>query len=209
MRLDELPPGRVLAPLGCRLDAVPLQDVADRLVTHVVTQIGERSHDPIISPARVLHGHPNNSSLDLRPDSRTAGIGAVSGTVEFAGDQPPVPGQDCVGLGHAGYLCQRLASESLTDLGQSGPLRIGSRSRAGRCARRIWFSAARYSTRRVNVCQKAQLLVVFIPSVHNSLHHQCFGFLTIRAVREKALDGTYLLPEYSNGGRQGDGVCLD
>ena len=73
MRLDELPPGRVLAPLGCRLDAVPLQDVADRMVTHVVTQIGERSHDPIISPARVLPGHPNNSSLDLRPDSRRPG----------------------------------------------------------------------------------------------------------------------------------------
>ena len=139
MRLDELPPGPVLALLWCQLDPAPPQDVAYRLVRHVVTQIGERSHDPIISPARVLPGHPNNQYLDLRPDSRTAGIGAVSGTVEFAGDQPPVPGQDCVWLGHAGYLCQRLASESLTDLGQSGPLHIGKPESRGRCARRIRF----------------------------------------------------------------------
>jgi hypothetical protein len=64
-------------------------------------------------------------------------------------------------------------------------------------------------TRPVTYARRRSHLLSSIPSVHNTLHHQCFGFLSMRAVRKKALDGTYLLPEYSNGGRQGHGICLD
>src|SRR5579864_2248307 len=43
--LNELPPRRVLAPPGRWLDAVTPQHVADGLVRHVLTHVGQRSHD--------------------------------------------------------------------------------------------------------------------------------------------------------------------
>jgi hypothetical protein len=46
--LNELSPGRVLTPFGRRLNAVPPEDVADCLVGHVVTQVGERANDSIV-----------------------------------------------------------------------------------------------------------------------------------------------------------------
>ena len=36
--------------------------------------------------------------------------------VEFAGNEPPVPGEDGIGLGHTGNLLKRSTAESLTDL---------------------------------------------------------------------------------------------
>jgi hypothetical protein len=42
-------------------------------------------------------------------------------------------------------LLQRLRSESLADFGQSRPLRVRQSQSASSCARRILFSAARYS----------------------------------------------------------------
>src|SRR6516225_5565455 len=46
------------------------------------------------------------------------------GTIELAGDKPPVPGEDSVWLGHAGHLLQSFASESLADLRKRASLRI-------------------------------------------------------------------------------------
>ena len=46
------------------------------------------------------------------------------GTIELAGDKPPVPGEDGVWFGHAGHLLQSFASESLADLSKRASLRI-------------------------------------------------------------------------------------
>ena len=119
-----LPPGRVLASSGGRLDAVSPQDVADCLIGHVMTQVGERTNDAIVPPAGVLASHFHNQCFDFGPDSRAAWIAALFRTVEFAGDQPSVPCQDRVWLGNLGYLSQRFASETLTDLRQRGPLGV-------------------------------------------------------------------------------------
>jgi hypothetical protein len=56
-----------------------------------------------------------------------------------------MPSQDSVQLGYASNLSQSLRSESFTNFGQCRSLRIGQPEPSGRCARRILFSAAKYS----------------------------------------------------------------
>src|SRR4029077_7151398 len=109
--LNELPPCRVLAPPGRWLDAVPPQHVADGLVRHMVTHVGQRSYDSIVSPAGILPSHFNDQRLKILPDSWPPGIPAVFGAVEFAGDQPAIPGQNGGGLSHTGALGPRPAAE--------------------------------------------------------------------------------------------------
>jgi len=46
--------------LGNRSNPVSLQDVADRLVRHNPPEIGQRTDDPIVSPAAILASHPND-----------------------------------------------------------------------------------------------------------------------------------------------------
>ena len=125
MGFNELSPSRVLAPFRRRIDAVRPETIADRLIGNLVTQVGQRSHDPIVSPARVLASHLGDQRLKLRRDSGPTRIAAMRRAVERAGDQPAVPRQDSGWLGRAGDLCQRLASEPFTDLGERGPLGVG------------------------------------------------------------------------------------
>ena len=60
----------------------------------------------------------------LRTDSRPTGRSAPFRAVELVRDEPAIPGEDGVRPGHASDLLQRLPAESLTDLGQPGPLSI-------------------------------------------------------------------------------------
>ena len=46
------------------------------------------------------------------------------GAIELAGDKPPVPGEDGVWFGGAGYLLQSFAPESLADLRKRASLRF-------------------------------------------------------------------------------------
>ena len=45
-------------------------------------------------------------------------------TIELAGDQPPVPGENRVWLGHAGHLLQSFAPDPLADLSKCASLGI-------------------------------------------------------------------------------------
>ena len=54
VRGDEISPGGILVPLGCRLDAVSAKDVANRLIANGVAEIGQGSDDAVVSPAGVL-----------------------------------------------------------------------------------------------------------------------------------------------------------
>src|SRR5579864_7382682 len=62
---------------------------------------------------------------------------------------------------------------------------LDKRSRGGRCARRIRFSAVKYSfwrsnswlTRPVTYASSRSHLLSLMPSVHNTPHHPCFVFL--------------------------------
>ena len=70
---DEILPGSTLAPLRCRLDAVPAKDVANGLIGNNVAEIGQSSDDAVVSPAGVLSCEANNERLDVRRDARAAG----------------------------------------------------------------------------------------------------------------------------------------
>src|SRR5437879_4717535 len=144
MPADEILPSGGLTPFGCRRDVVAPQDVAHRFIREVMAQVGPRAHDAVVTPARVLASEANHQLFQRGFYPGSARIGAASGTIELAGNQPPIPRQDGVRLGCAGHLLQSLASKSFSDLGQGTPLRIGELE-SGKCALRIRFSAARYS----------------------------------------------------------------
>src|ERR1017187_9897572 len=110
-----------------------------------MAEVGQGSHDPIVSPARVLSGHTYDQGFAFTLNGRSARIGSALGSVELAGDQPAVPGHDRIGLGDAGHVLQPLRPSLLpisasADLSGSDSLR-----RAGRYDRKIRFSAAKYS----------------------------------------------------------------
>jgi len=45
-------------------------------------------------------------------------------SVEFAGNEPAVPGEDGIGFGDTGHLLERRAAEPFADLGKGGSLGI-------------------------------------------------------------------------------------
>ena len=134
MGLNEFPPGRVLAPLRRRLNAMPPQDVADSLIRHAMAEVSYRSHDPIVTPAGVLPGHLNDQRLHRRPYAWATGMAAVLGTVELARDQSPIPRQNGVWFSDAGHVRESFAPKSFANLGELRPLRI-RQTQAGRQVR--------------------------------------------------------------------------
>jgi hypothetical protein len=97
-----------------------------------------------------VFGHLHDQRLQFRFDSRPAGVTAVLGAIELLGNQPPIPSQNGVRLGHAGPLGP----------GPCGPLVCQFRPRwifpdrtsaIGRAdGRKIRFSTAKYSFWRSN-----------------------------------------------------------
>ena len=57
---NEILPGGILAPLGCRLYPVSTQDVAHRLIGDGVAEIGQGADDAVVPPAGVLSGEADN-----------------------------------------------------------------------------------------------------------------------------------------------------
>ena len=72
MRGDEILPGGILAPLGCRLDPVSAKDVAHRLIGNGVTEIGQGSDDSVVSPAGILSGEAHNERFQFGRDAGPA-----------------------------------------------------------------------------------------------------------------------------------------
>src|SRR5438552_17812388 len=71
MSLEELFPGRL--PLSFRrwLDAVPFQNVPDRVVCQIVTQVGQCSLYPSIAPGAILLSHATaKAAISLRVGCR-------------------------------------------------------------------------------------------------------------------------------------------
>src|SRR6266852_9148220 len=125
MTADEILPSGRLTPFRRRCDAVAAQDVADGLVREMMAQVGQRADDAVVTPARVLASETNYQRFHLGFDPGSARKGPVSGTVELAGNQPPIPPEDGVRLGCAGHRLQSFTSKSFSDLGQCAPFRIG------------------------------------------------------------------------------------
>ncbi len=104
---DEILPGGILAPLGCRWDSVSSKDTAHRLIRNRVAEIGQGSDDAVVSPAGVLPGEADNKRFQFGRDAGPAGRSTELGAVEFAGDEPPVPGEDGLWFGDTGDLLKR------------------------------------------------------------------------------------------------------
>src|SRR3982750_2172785 len=124
MRGDEVLPRRSLTPFRSRRDPMPAQNIADRLVGDVMTEIGERSGDPVVAPAGVLTPHLHNQAFYLRVNLRPPRVGPVLRAIELLRDQLAEPAEDSLRLCDLGDFRQTLSAESLPDLGQSGAFRI-------------------------------------------------------------------------------------
>jgi hypothetical protein len=51
---------------------VAAQNITDRLIGDVISQIGERPDNPVIAPGSIFLGHPRNQFLDFFVDWRSA-----------------------------------------------------------------------------------------------------------------------------------------
>jgi hypothetical protein len=88
---------------------VALEDIADRLIADLITQIGQCPTNAVIAPVTVLLGQANDQPLDLLLDPRPAGAPTSFRAIKLAGDKLAVPGQDGVRPGDIGHLAENLA----------------------------------------------------------------------------------------------------
>src|SRR5262249_42972151 len=110
MHPNEIRPGCRALALWRRRQRVALQDIADRLIADLVPKIGQRPRNPVITPVTVLLGHANDQLLNLSLDPRSSEASTSLRTIEFAGDQLAVPGQDGVrSRRRIGHLAENLA----------------------------------------------------------------------------------------------------
>jgi len=103
---------------------VALQDIADGLIANLVSQIGQRPRNSVITPVMVLLGHANDQLLNLSLDPRPAGAPTSLRAIKLVGDKLAVPSQDGVRPRHIGHLGEDLAAQAMTDLGQCGSLGV-------------------------------------------------------------------------------------
>jgi hypothetical protein len=89
-----------------------------------MTEVGQRADNAIVTPAGVLLSHADYQGFDCGIDARPTGIRAAPGSIELAGNQPPVPAEDGIWLGYTRHFDQILTADSLANLGQSGPLGV-------------------------------------------------------------------------------------
>src|ERR1700704_1065651 len=99
MRSDEILPGCMLAALWRRSHAMTAKDIAYRLIRNDVTEIEQGSHDPVITPNRILSRHPDDEFADLAPQRWPSWVRAVFRSVKLLSDESPVPPDNCFRFG--------------------------------------------------------------------------------------------------------------
>ena len=80
-----------------------------------MTEIAQRTGDPIVAPTGVLLGHTDDQRLDRRINARASRIGATLGAIELAGDQTTIPVENGVGLGDTRYIGEEPAAEPIAN----------------------------------------------------------------------------------------------
>src|SRR5215471_18743734 len=111
----------------------------------MMTQVGQRPHDAVVTPTRVLAGEANHQFLHLGGNPGAARMDTTLGAIELAGDEPRYQAGMVSGLAAQATFSRALRPSRLpisASVRRSGSDR---RSRAGKCPRRTRFSAARYS----------------------------------------------------------------
>jgi len=124
MGSNEIGPCCILTALRSGRNPKPPKDVADGLIGYVVIKISHRARNTVVTHSEFSLAIRTLSSATSRLTEGTAGIFPKLRAVELAGDQLTIPGQDRIGLGHAGDFLERFAPDSFTDLGQRRALII-------------------------------------------------------------------------------------
>jgi len=119
----------------------------DFLALSPMTKVGQRTDDAVVAPAGVLTSHPDHKCLHLAREWRTPRVGTSSGTAKLLSNQPPVPSKNGFGFGDAGDLLEPFCGRTAAQSPQALIDRSGSesRTRTGRSARTMRFSATRNS----------------------------------------------------------------
>jgi hypothetical protein len=139
------------------------------------------------APPGIFPCHPDHQRFQFGFDPGPAWVGTVLGAVELPGDQPPIPGQDGVGLGDAGDLAERMARRFpiSASVARSGS---DSRNLDGSLPLKLRFLAARYSfwsksswfTVPVTYANSRAHFLSFMPTAYLTPTQGGFSFLTIR-----------------------------
>jgi hypothetical protein len=103
---------------------MPLQGVPYRLIRDGIPEVGQRSHNAVITPAGILFRHLHDPSVQFGFDARPARVAAVFGSIKLLSNELPVPSQNSV----------RLATQATWDRAfRPSRARASPRSRADRC----------------------------------------------------------------------------
>jgi hypothetical protein len=97
LRGEELLPGRTGSARG-GIDTCGLQDSPHSRWGDLVSEVGQFTLDPPMSPARVLTGQVKNELLDRRVGRWSSGGTSTCAVVPLPGDESAMPGQDRRGL---------------------------------------------------------------------------------------------------------------
>jgi hypothetical protein len=99
-----------MAPLRHWPDAVLAQDIADSLVGHRMSQVGQCSYNPVVTPAGVLASEANHQILDFWTDAWPAARSALFAAIEFFSYPLAIPGENGIGFGDARDWLQAFAA---------------------------------------------------------------------------------------------------
>src|SRR4030081_1478884 len=111
------PRGRALA-LRRRRQTVTPQNITDRLIGNLVSQICQRPRNPVIAPVPVLAGHANDQFLDLSLDARSARTSTDLRAIEFSSYKLAIPAQDGVRSGYGRDVGENLVAQPMADLAE-------------------------------------------------------------------------------------------
>src|SRR5438552_17474856 len=118
MRANELLPGGRLRAFRSWWDTMAFQDVAHRLVTDRVPEVGEGADNPVIAPGVILPRHADYQRFELVVDCGTPEGLTLLGTVKLLRHKFAVPGENRVGFDDIGHCLQGLLPQLLTKLGE-------------------------------------------------------------------------------------------
>ena len=145
MRADEVGPTHLLTTLGNRSNTMVAQDVTYGLIGDTMTQIVQCAGDAIVSPPAILTSHADDEFSGLTSNGRSTRREAVPRAIELLSDQLAKPGQDCVWLGSRRTVSSPRRPSRLPMTARVERSGSVNREREDRWARRILFSASRYS----------------------------------------------------------------
>jgi hypothetical protein len=104
---------------------VLFEDVAHSLIGDVVSNISQRTLDPIVAPGWILLGKSQDQVDDDLADSWSADALSLIAVVPFLGNKLPVPAKNRVRSDNCGQFHQGLAPECFPFNSQDQSLVIG------------------------------------------------------------------------------------